>query len=1363
MLATKSKVSKSKYKVLSVRDGILRISFNPEALTKNENKKIAYSSKKNRVVVQGEFLEVFPNDDLSSSEKYLAKVFSIKEDVIEAVLLADDRPVKEQFLARLTGTTGKVRVGFELLGRTVDALGSLLDRFASSSKSKKFDFKRFKRFFVITDHYNLNARINYKRKRKYFSINGFLKTGRYSPFNYMDSYLKIFERTFTNEFVSYLNSPYSRAQIIHIINAAISSKRVLHYNSVFAAKMSLFKFYKQYYKNLASELMFLSSKGFSGLLNINALPESTLVDVRLESENALLLQSNFYSQFLSNSSFGSFQDSFFSILTQFDFNEKVWYVLSEMLHFLTLNPAEAVNSETKYEQFLDVRDFLFAENFTTTGSVEKLFSNLSVAAVEFVKFTKPTFVLGEFERMLSDVFKNSNSNSASDKSKKALLSNITYFSLRHGADAFCTAQLIASVYLALYYLIERPAPGIISRQSVKEAMETGLKAVDSMIPIGKGQRELIVGDRQTGKTAVAIDTIINQANKAVNTLSFDKNSSFIFSTEIDVEISGDISSFVSENSSVLSNNVLSEKVKSLSNFKNLTFIKQVKRRFYKMDISSLIISDLLLMFAFYNRRILSRAYKLFPKFYSFLKFNPVFSKFFFHKFGEFEFVLCFFSTFSRIPLYRIVLKQNKPKISKKLRVSTLKSFSKAGSCLKFASIIISSHAQIVCRFLYVRSRQLYNHLLISRFMVGQKLIGDLNLLRREEQKILGSKNPLPIRYLKSYLHGPRLKKFTIKNSVNFLSKLQRFSLAEKKSRLEFIVLFLKKELNIKSSNRRFRKFYTGLLAKMREIKRLFLILKSKRNFRNVIGYNTASIISNIDILSDSKQARKNTSRDKYYAFEKRFYRHLSIYVRNFFSSKKFTDFLDFNSNILFSIINFLSGSSESLFKNFNKILVSSKSFLQINFLKKIAKSSKKDVFSFLFTFYYTLENDAVAAAISLVFSKLNSVKLLDLFSFKTKSFVNKNQNSNKEEILSSSLSLKNEPVAIFEDEPLYCIYVAIGQKKSTVKQIVKTLERFNVLKYTVIVAAFASDSASMQYLAPYSGCAIAEFFRDNGKHSLIIYDDLSKHAIAYRQMSLLLRRPPGREAYPGDIFYLHSRLLERAAKLNKHSYGGGSLTALPIVETQSGDVSAYIPTNVISITDGQVYLETELFNRGIRPAINVGLSVSRVGSAAQSSTMKNIAGKLKLTLAQYREMAAFAKFGSDLDESTQRLLNQGSKLTELLKQLQYSPLSIEKQIVSIFAGVNGYLDSVDISQINAYERGVFMFMDLNSYWGNLITNLKALYDLPDISKDQKLAIIDSFIQSFEDFLALRSSKIFHDNVESENIDFLDYYFLKDLV
>ena len=274
-----------------------------------------------------------------------------------------------------------------------------------------------------------------------------------------------------------------------------------------------------------------------------------------------------------------------------------------------------------------------------------------------------------------------------------------------------------------------------------------------------------------------------------------------------------------------------------------------------------------------------------------------------------------------------------------------------------------------------------------------------------------------------------------------------------------------------------------------------------------------------------------------------------------------------------------------------------------------------------------------------------------------------------------------------EKKKLYCIYVAIGQKRSTVAQILKTLQDAGAMDYTIIVSATASDPAPLQFLAPYTGCTFGEFFRDNGMHALIIYDDLSKQAVAYRQMSLLLRRPPGREAYPGDVFYLHSRLLERAAKLNDDN-GGGSLTALPIIETQAGDVSAYIPTNVISITDGQIFLGTELFNQGIRPAVNVGLSVSRVGSAAQTKAMKKVAGSIKLELAQYREMAAFAQFGSDLDASTQKLLNRGSKLTELLKQDQYSPMTVAEQVVIIYAGVKGYLDSIDNTEIRSFEKGL---------------------------------------------------------------------------
>jgi F-type H+-transporting ATPase subunit alpha len=288
----------------------------------------------------------------------------------------------------------------------------------------------------------------------------------------------------------------------------------------------------------------------------------------------------------------------------------------------------------------------------------------------------------------------------------------------------------------------------------------------------------------------------------------------------------------------------------------------------------------------------------------------------------------------------------------------------------------------------------------------------------------------------------------------------------------------------------------------------------------------------------------------------------------------------------------------------------------------------------------------------------------------------------------------NEAAGSDESKKLYCVYVAIGQKRSTVAQLVKKLEETGAMAYTIVVAATASDPAPMQFLAPYSATAMAEFFRDNGRHALIIYDDLSKQAVAYRQMSLLLRRPPGREAYPGDVFYLHSRLLERSAKLNK-DYGAGSLTALPIIETQAGDISAYIPTNVISITDGQIFLESELFYQGVRPAVNTGLSVSRVGSAAQTAAMKSVAGKIKLELAQYREMAAFAQFGSDLDAATQALLNRGARLTELMKQPQYSPLTNAEQVCVICAGTFGYLDKIAVKDVGRFEAGLLKHLRAN--------------------------------------------------------------------
>ena len=310
-----------------------------------------------------------------------------------------------------------------------------------------------------------------------------------------------------------------------------------------------------------------------------------------------------------------------------------------------------------------------------------------------------------------------------------------------------------------------------------------------------------------------------------------------------------------------------------------------------------------------------------------------------------------------------------------------------------------------------------------------------------------------------------------------------------------------------------------------------------------------------------------------------------------------------------------------------------------------------------------------------------------------------------------------------ESRKLYCIYVAVGQKRSTVAQIVKTLEENNALDYSIVVSASASEPAPLQFLAPYAGCTMGEFFRDNGMHAVIFYDDLSKQAVAYRQMSLLLRRPPGREAYPGDVFYLHSRLLERAAKMNEDN-GSGSLTAMPVIETQASDVSAYIPTNVISITDGQIFLETELFYQGIRPAINVGLSVSRVGSAAQVKAMRQVAGRIKLELAQYREMAAFAQFGSDLDAATQRLLNRGARLTELLKQGQFSPMAVEEQVVSIFAGVRGYLDGIDTGDVTRFEQE--FLSDVRANHGALLDEIRTTQELSDESDKALTAILDEF-------------------------------------
>ncbi|MBU6449103.1 MAG: F0F1 ATP synthase subunit alpha [Rhodospirillales bacterium] len=330
-------------------------------------------------------------------------------------------------------------------------------------------------------------------------------------------------------------------------------------------------------------------------------------------------------------------------------------------------------------------------------------------------------------------------------------------------------------------------------------------------------------------------------------------------------------------------------------------------------------------------------------------------------------------------------------------------------------------------------------------------------------------------------------------------------------------------------------------------------------------------------------------------------------------------------------------------------------------------------------------------------------------------------------IIDSIINQKTVNATGDESKKLYCIYVAVGQKRSTVAQLVRTLEEYGVMEYSIVIAATASDPAPMQYLAPYTGCTMGEYFRDNGMHALIGYDDLSKQAVAYRQMSLLLRRPPGREAYPGDVFYLHSRLLERAAKMSDE-YGAGSLTALPVIETQAGDVAAYIPTNVISITDGQIFLETELFFKGIRPAINVGLSVSRVGSAAQIKAMKQVAGKIKLDLAQYREMAAFAQFSSDLDPATQKLLARGARLTELLKQPQFKPLSVAEQVISVFAGTRGYLDNIPVNKVGAFEAQ--LLSDIKANAPEIVNAIEADQQIKPETEKALIAFIENLLRVF---------------------------------
>lgn len=1440
---------KSNYKVLTVKDGILKISLRLETLNKNE-KKTGVLAKKSRVVVQGEFIEVFRGEELTSSERFLAKVFSIKEDVIEAVLLADDRPVKEQFVARFTGTTGKVRVGFELLGHTVDALGIFLDSFVTPNANKmKGNYGNLKKFFRIVNRFNV-VRSKSRKVLRVNCINGFSVPKQFSIFSYADNYSNIFEKTLANKLFSYAALPTARSRILRIVNTLVSSKRMYHYTSIFGFRVNFLEKCESYYNNLLSELSFLQAREFDSVLNSSSV--ANLSEFRRSFNDLLEKQSSNYFQFLGASKLLD-KKSAFNTLSQFDFYDKVWQIISELLEPSNVENFDFASNEA-FSKFNDLRDFLSLNKLSRLDVVNTVFDGLTVSAIEFVKFVKPGFVLRDFENLLGDLLRSVTSvENIDNKSRTALLSNIVYFALRHGADAFCTAQLIASVYLVLHYLIERPAPGIISRQSVKQAMETGLKAVDSMIPIGKGQRELIVGDRQTGKTAVAVDTIINQFNKSpsdeeealrkalndfvIAELNRARKESEIWLSEDEVfyanseskrppttPVSSDKEGKLSKSGKSKAGSKLGSKSGVKSGNKGTKGSKKSSKSKSLVEGKKNVVSvkrdlhDAIFLVGFLTNNLLSPVVKSFTKFFSFINYRPMFSKLFFkrERFEKtsnlFSFMLAkhflkrkeatkflagsykhlvdpqrprqIYGTQSRLiqtkgkPKSFGIIKTNKTsknKVKEKTRVKLVKTRSKNSYFSffkKFLVTILREIYQFVSAKCYVLCARLFTYY----FSVGLKSLKSVFFLLKE--RFLTSKfksKRRSFRKAKFFITELKWRRKWLSSKISLLFRsLRRFTVAEKKTRIEFIRVFLNKKVAVKLSGLKLN--VVDSFSRFKEAKKIGTLKRVSNGVRAVYGYSTAVsvFLSSFLRFSSGNFVRKSPV-SSVKILDRKFLGGIGSFFRSFFSFKGVPGFVDESCRKFSSFLNLLTESSQSFeiaFRFFISDLIVFTCFGSLPSFRylwtRTKKNSKKELLFFLLVFYSKIERRISNFKDSSIISNLklslnNFISSFFLGNFNMKSdFKKQNFISSKSLFISQTNEI--ESLTISEEEPLFCVYVAVGQKKSTVKQIVKTLERFNVLKFAVIVAAFASDSASMQYLAPYSGCAIAEFFRDNGKHSLIIYDDLSKHAIAYRQMSLLLRRPPGREAYPGDIFYLHSRLLERAAKLNKQSYGGGSLTALPIVETQSGDVSAYIPTNVISITDGQVFLETELFNRGIRPAINVGLSVSRVGSSAQSSTMKNIAGKLKLTLAQYREMAAFAKFGSDLDESTQRLLNQGSKLTELLKQLQYNPLSIEKQIISIFSGVNGYLDSVDISSIKSYENGLFSFMENNTFWELLVVNIKGLFDLSDISKDIKVAIIDTYFQYFEDFLGSRFLKIFHEyNLSSKSINFFDYFAIRNRV
>lgn len=869
------------YKVLSVRDGILRISM---SLTNQRSVGVETKlSNKARVVVQGEFLEVF-SEEVGTASKYLAKVFSIKEDVIEAVLLADDRPVKEQFLARFTGTTGRVRIGFDLLGRTLDALGLPLDGFDTVLKtgvaSKRKTYSLLNKVFF--DKLSLGKSAG--KKLRFSNINGFIASAFYTPFEYPEIYLSFQRENWLHWIVNSSSklAKIPQSKVIFAINSIVASRRSFHYDTLFFSRLKMLSSYKKYYYGASAEFDFLRENSFSSFFGIFS-SSLELDKARSELENFLFSNNSIF----ESNSLGSDLD-ISSVFSQLNFHERVWSVVSEFFENFTFSSSSSKN----VQNFSDVRDILLIKDINYNFLVDKLLDFFSISVSSFLKFTKPGFVFKDFDLLLSGIVNLKAKHLV--KSKNSLIYNVSRFSLKNGADAFCTAQLISSVYLVLYYLIERGAPGIISRQSVKEAMETGLKAVDSMIPIGKGQRELIVGDRQTGKTAVAVDTIINQSNKVIDSKvvessSFSNhNSPFMFinyeaamSTQIPFTVWLEVDEYVQEEFYLELKNIS----KIDFDFRPILSLKprpKSKPRLLTNLHDFVFHKDLIYFIHFFYRNSSVDILSVLPKVFGFLRLNPSFIR---------DFHYYFF----------ISLKVKQSEVDDSAFSSNIASF------ISFTGKTLTNYVYNLISELLYKYRVLATRLFLYNSITGQASKNDVSWIQTPSYSFRTD-------YLKYWVMRVDEPGIVSKDDqfAYMASILERFSLIEKKASLDFGLNF---------SDKRFSDF-SKLNHDSKIALKVFEVSKFLSNFKSVIMGNViqASAKSSFITFNFSTIGYKQLLSDFNFKFTRKFFAMLAPYFVNWIS----TDSANLNStnrsNLLVSVLNSLETNDYStLLLNFLKL------------------------------------------------------------------------------------------------------------------------------------------------------------------------------------------------------------------------------------------------------------------------------------------------------------------------------------------------------------------------------------------------------------------------------------------------------------